>query len=115
MTNPGEGPPEGGTWVTITGHCFLGASGVLFGDAPAQSFNVVSGTIVALPPAGSGTVDVTVLGSLEHGSDGTVGSGFTYVTPGLGSPGAQPLPALLTGLGLLLAGAALYLLRRRSA
>lgn len=114
--DPDEGPTEGGTWVTITGYCFLGATGVLFGDTPAQSFNVVSdSTIVALSPAGSGTVDITVLGSLECGGDDTVEDGFTYVSPGLGSTGAQPLPALLTGLGLLLAGAALYLLRRRLA
>lgn len=114
VTSPGEDSPEGGPWVTITVHCFLGATGVLFSDAPAQSFNVVSdSTIVALSPAGSGTVDVTVLGSLECGGEGTIGSGFTYVTPGLGSTGAQPLPALLTVLGLLLAGAALFLLRRR--
>lgn len=114
--DPDEGPTDGGTWVTITGYCFIGATGVLFGDTPAQSFNVVSdGTIVALSPAGTGTVDITVLGSLECGGDGTVEDAFTYVSPGLGSTGAQPLPALLTGLGLLLAGAALYLLRRRCA
>lgn len=113
--DPDEGPAAGGTMVVITGHCFLGATGVLFGSTPAESFTVVSDTLItAVSPAGAGTVDVTVLGSSECG-DGTADDAFTFVSPGLGSTGAEPLPLLLSALTLLLAGLSLLLWRRRAA
>jgi sugar lactone lactonase YvrE len=48
--------------VVIRGHCFRGATKVLFGSVPAESFTVTSdGTIQASPPQQpAGTVDVTV-------------------------------------------------------
>lgn len=65
--SPNTGPQEGGTYVTITGTNFTGATAVSFGGTPTLSgafggFTVVSATeITATAPAeSSGTVDVTV-------------------------------------------------------
>ena len=60
--SPGTGPAAGGTTVTINGVGFTQATVVDFGSTPASSFTVNSaGTqIMAVDPAGSGTVDVTV-------------------------------------------------------
>lgn len=60
--SPNSGPPAGGTFVTITGTGFTGASSVMFGSAAATSYTVDSGTqITAISPAEvQGTVDVTV-------------------------------------------------------
>ena len=57
-----SGPPSGGTFATIFGSGFTGATAVDFGSTPAASFTVASdGLIFATTPAGSlGTVDVTV-------------------------------------------------------
>ncbi|WP_432037613.1 beta strand repeat-containing protein [Streptomyces cucumeris] len=58
---PTQGPAAGGTAVTITGTSLSGATAVRFGATNAASFLVVSATqIVAVAPAGSGTVQVTV-------------------------------------------------------
>ncbi len=55
---------EAGTSVTVTGQNFSGAAGhlqVLFGGVPATSVTVVDDDhVVAIAPAGSGTVDVRV-------------------------------------------------------
>jgi hypothetical protein len=63
--SPTSGPAAGGTTVTINGTGFTGASAVDFGSTPASSFTVnAAGTqITAVDPAGSGTVDVTVITS----------------------------------------------------
>jgi hypothetical protein len=59
--SPNNGPPGGGTSVTITGTNFTGVTAVTFGTTAASSFTVNSATsITATSPAGSGTVDVTV-------------------------------------------------------
>jgi hypothetical protein len=60
--SPSSGPVAGGTAVTITGTSFTSATEVRFGDTPATSFTVVSGTeIQATAPAEPvGTVDITV-------------------------------------------------------
>jgi hypothetical protein len=77
ITPPG-GPEAGGTEVTITGVCFTGATGVLFGATPAASFTVVSDTVIrAVTPAGIGVVDVTVVGAAVCGTD-TVPGGYEY-------------------------------------
>jgi hypothetical protein len=58
-----SGVVGGGGTLTITGTNFTGATAVLFGDAPATSYTVVSATsITATVPAAAtnGTVDVTV-------------------------------------------------------
>jgi hypothetical protein len=129
---PGSGPEAGGTQVTITGHCFAGATAVLFGDVPATSFEVVDDTsIIAVAPAGVGTVDVTVVGSEECGG-ATAEDAFAY-TPAAGAPpaaapgsqagtssgiastGVDPTPWLGGALVVLLAGALMLLSRRRGA
>ena len=76
---PGQGPAAGGTQVTITGTDFTGATGVDFGGHPATSFTIVSPTeIIAVSPAGAGTVDVTV--TTPGGTSPTTGSDqFIYV------------------------------------
>ncbi|QUD88313.1 IPT/TIG domain-containing protein [Phenylobacterium montanum] len=59
---PISGPAAGGTIVTLTGTGFTGALAVGFGDSNAASLTVLSDTqIIAISPAGSGTVNVTVV------------------------------------------------------
>jgi alpha-tubulin suppressor-like RCC1 family protein len=58
---PNSGPAAGGTSVTISGTGLGGATAVKFGATEATSFKVESETeIIAVSPAGTGTVDVTV-------------------------------------------------------
>jgi cyclophilin family peptidyl-prolyl cis-trans isomerase len=61
--SPNSGAAAGGTSVTITGTNFSGATAVKFGSAAATGVTVNSqGTsITATSPAGTGTVDVTVV------------------------------------------------------
>ena len=76
---PSNGPPPGGTTVTITGLFFTGATAVHFGGTAAASFTFVSDTqISAVSPAGAGTVDVTV--TTPNGTSATSSADlFTYV------------------------------------
>ena len=77
---PAAGPASGGTKVTITGTGLTGATGVRFGGAAAASFTVNSSTSITAtsPPAGAGTVDVTVTN--PGGTSATGGSDtFTFV------------------------------------
>ncbi len=103
--SPSSGSPLGATSVTIIGTGFLGTSKVSFGDAEAISFSVKSSTkIVAVSPAGSGTVHVTVT-TLSGTNDTSSKDDFTFTnaTPsgGVGTgaggtaPGAEPLIAVL--------------------
>ncbi|MGO9489527.1 MAG: IPT/TIG domain-containing protein [Solirubrobacteraceae bacterium] len=86
---PAEGAPAGGTAVTIRGSTLGGVSQVMFGSTPASSFEVVSPTeIAATAPAGSETVDVTVL-TARAGSEVTKADWFTYA--------AQPTVSSLVG------------------
>lgn len=58
---PAEGPPSGGTGVTISGTNLTGATEVDFGSAAATGVVVKgAGTITAVSPPGAGAVDVTV-------------------------------------------------------
>ena len=77
--SPSSGPPAGGTTLTITGTGFTGATAVDFGATAASSFTVNSDTqITATDPAGSGTVDVTVV--TPGGSSSTSSANqFAYV------------------------------------
>jgi hypothetical protein len=61
--NPPGGPSAGGTWVTITGNGFTGATAVRFGETAAAPFVVISdGQLRVLTPAHpAGVVDVTVV------------------------------------------------------
>jgi hypothetical protein len=59
--SPNYGSVRGGTPVIITGSGFTGATAVKFGSAKARSFTVdTDSSITAVPPAGSGTVGVTI-------------------------------------------------------
>ncbi|WP_269854726.1 IPT/TIG domain-containing protein [Streptomyces sp. RPT161] len=59
---PASGPASGGTTVTLTGTGLTRVTAVRFGSTAATSFTVVSDThISAVAPAGSGTVQVTVI------------------------------------------------------
>ncbi|MGA0568172.1 IPT/TIG domain-containing protein [Rathayibacter sp. KR2-224] len=115
--DPGSGPTSGGTTVTISGHCFTGATQVLFGDTASTSFTVVNDTtITAVTPAGTGKVDVTVVGAGDCGTSSLRGA-FTYVTAtqALAATGAATLGigGALAALGMLAAGIVLMFLRRR--
>ena len=118
--NPPSGPATGGTQVTISGHCFTGATGVLFGSKPATSFRVVNDTtIVAVSPAGTGKVDVTVIGSASCGT-ATLPGGFTYIAAGapaaggIATTGIEAIaPIALGGIAMVLGMVALFIARRR--
>ncbi|MFF2389696.1 IPT/TIG domain-containing protein [Agromyces sp. NPDC058104] len=118
--DPPTGPEAGGTEVTITGQCFTGATEVRFGDTPATSFEVIDdGTIVAVSPAGTGVVDLTVVGS-ESCGDATLPDGFAYepkpAAPpagGIASTGVELLAPLALGGGALILGLGAVLLARR--
>ena len=90
--NPTSGPAAGGTWVTITGTGFTAATAVDFGTATATNVTVVNGTtITANSPAGTGTVDVTVI--TPDGTSATTPSDrFTYIAAA-GRPPRRPLRA----------------------
>jgi hypothetical protein len=111
---PDSGTTGGGTSVRITGECFTGAAGVLFGTTPARSFTVNgAGTVItAVTPAGTGTVDVTVLGAGECGS-ASLDNAFEYVAPALAPTGTSIAGALWVALVLLIGGAGALLIRNR--
>ena len=76
---PTSGPAGGGTFVTITGTGFTGATEVDFGTAPATDLTVISATLITVEnPAGSGTVDVTVVGPGGRSAT-SAADHFTYV------------------------------------
>ncbi|MDR7224981.1 IPT/TIG domain-containing protein [Aminobacter aminovorans] len=77
--SPSAGPTGGGTMVTITGTNFSTASAVGFGGTAATGFVINSATqITATSPAGTGTVDVTVI--TPGGTSATSAADqFTYV------------------------------------
>ncbi len=77
---PDHGSVNGGTTVTITGKNVVGVTGVDFGSSPAGSFFAKSNsTIVAVSPAGTGTVDISV--TTGDGTSAAVPADqFTYVT-----------------------------------
>lgn len=94
--SPSSGPSGGGASIVITGTGFTGVTAVKFGSTAATSFHVDSDTqITAISPAGSGTVDVSVL--TPFGSSATSSADkFTFtVTPPL-PPSPPPAPPSLT-------------------
>lgn len=102
--DPGHGPQGGGTTATITGGCFTGATGVLFGTTPATSFAVVNdATITAVAPAGTGTVDVTVVGAAPCGT-GVLPGGYRYDVAPTADPGAGTTGSTHTGSALAATG-----------
>ena len=116
---PATGDPAGGTRVTINGSCFTGATAVTFDGVDAASFTVLSdGVLSAVTPAGTGTVDVTVTGTVACGLY-TLADGFAYVVGAGGgladTGGASPWPGVIVVLSLVLVGGILVASRRRSA
>lgn len=76
---PNSGEPIGGTAVTISGSAFVGATAVDFGTTAATSFTVVGNHMIkAIAPAGTGTVDVTVI-TPEGTSPTSPADQFSYV------------------------------------
>ncbi|MGH9171294.1 MAG: protease pro-enzyme activation domain-containing protein [Acidimicrobiales bacterium] len=76
--SPASGPGTGGTSVRITGTGMLWASAVKFGGKAAKSLEIVSPTeVIAVSPAGSGTVTVTVT-TPGGTSKAVAGAKFTY-------------------------------------
>jgi hypothetical protein len=77
--SPTDGPPRGGTIVTITGANFTGATAVRFGTVEGGIIGVSDTLISAASPAGTGVVDVTVTG--PGGTSATSNADrFTYAT-----------------------------------
>jgi hypothetical protein len=77
--SPHVGPAVGGTSVIITGNNLSGALAVYFGDVPATNFINSDTQITATAPAGTGTVDVTVVST--GGTSATSSADqFTYVS-----------------------------------
>ncbi|WP_336053081.1 Ig-like domain repeat protein [Streptomyces sp. CA2R101] len=88
---PDQGSYSGGTLVTIVGRHFTGATAVYFGTRPAAGFSVLDDrTIVAVTPAGSGAVPVTVT---TPGGSARVGYFFYQYWPSLSRliPSAGPV------------------------
>jgi alpha-tubulin suppressor-like RCC1 family protein len=78
---PNNGPTNGRPVVTITGKDLAGATAVRFGSANAVGFRVTSASsIAAVPPAGTGTVNVTVTSPGGTSALSTADQ-FTYATP----------------------------------
>ena len=78
---PGAGPRSGGIVVTLTGQGLWAATQVTFGETPALGFvRNPSGSITAVVPPGTGTVDVWVY--THHCTLGNPVPGhFTYENP----------------------------------
>jgi uncharacterized repeat protein (TIGR03803 family) len=107
--SPNTGPLAGGTTVTITGSNLAGATAVKFGTQAATIVSATATQIVALSPAGVGTVDVTVTTTAGTSSSSSADR-FTYVTaPSVTSvsPNTGPLAGgtTVTITGSNLAGA----------
>ncbi|MBL1099455.1 beta strand repeat-containing protein [Streptomyces coffeae] len=100
--SPNQGPAAGGNTVTLTGSGFTGVTAVLFGSTAAV-FTFVSPTqITAIAPAGSGTVQVTVVtpGGTSNGVSYTYTAGpvLTSISPSQGSVNGGNT-VILTGSG----------------
>jgi IPT/TIG domain/Putative Ig domain len=103
---PSLGSANGGGTVIVTGAGFTGATGVDFGDVPAESYRELSEAVIeAVAPPGTGTVPVTVYGPGAPGGAGSVVVGqYTYVgvqsvSPASGPPAGGTL-VTITGTGL---------------
>ncbi|MFN0095547.1 MAG: IPT/TIG domain-containing protein [Dehalococcoidia bacterium] len=77
--SPSSGPDSGGTVVTINGLGLAGATQVLFGSIVVTPISVSSTSVVAIAPAGTGTVDVRVV--TPNGTTGpTSQDNYSYTT-----------------------------------
>jgi subtilase family serine protease len=93
QVDPNNGPPAGGTTVTITGNGFTGVTGVSFNGSPAT--NVVpdqdnpDAQLTAVSPTGTGTVDVTVATPGGTSAPSSADQ-FTYIFAAPTVGGVQP-------------------------
>jgi hypothetical protein len=78
--SPTSGPSVGGTSVTITGNNLAGATAVKFGGAAGAIVSNSPTSIVVTSPAGTGTVDVSVI-TPAGSSAVTAADRFTYIPP----------------------------------
>ena len=82
IVSPNSGSSAGGTTAYVTGSGLTGASTVNFGPSAGTSLVVISDTLIqVVGPAGSGSVDVRVVG-LGGTSAVNTGDVFTYVATG---------------------------------
>jgi choice-of-anchor C domain-containing protein len=100
---PNSGSAAGGTTVLVTGSGFTGATGVLFGSAPAESFTILDDDVIqAVAPPGAGTVSVTV--TTPEAPAGLTVDSYTYVGVQSVSPASGPTAGgtwvTITGSGL---------------
>jgi len=112
--SPTQGAAGGGTFVTITGTGFAGATAVDFGTT-AAAFEIESATLIlAESPAGTGVVDVTV--TTPAGTSATSPADqFTYlgattvsaISPNFG-PAAGGTLVTITGTGFTGATAVIF-------
>jgi alpha-tubulin suppressor-like RCC1 family protein len=112
--SPNDGPQPGGTTVTITGSNLAEATAVRFGSAEATFTVNPDGSLTAISPAGSGTVDVTVTGPTGTSSI-TSADRFTYIpAPSVASikptegPVAGGITVTITGTNLTGASAVMF-------
>ncbi len=98
--SPDNGPPEGGTTVTITGANFTNATAVRFGSANAKILTVTPTAITAESPPGVDKVHVTVTvpgTTINSSSDIRYASRFRYELPGAPEYGRCVRVAKATG------------------
>ena len=99
---PDTGRPAGGTKVTIVGRHLAGATEVLFGTTPAESFSVEGedfqgfASITAVAPPGTGTVDVRVT-TPDGSSEITTEDEYTYEVHPPTIRGVRPSSGALLG------------------
>jgi IPT/TIG domain len=93
---PISGPAAGGTIVTLTGTGFTGALAVGFGPSNASALSVISDTtMVAVSPAGTGTVNVTVITPAGISAvNAAVQFGYSGAAASTGAPSYYVDPAL---------------------
>ena len=119
--SPKSGPAVGATTVTITGTEFTAAASVRFGAQAATSYKVNSATSITAvsPPAGAGTVDVTV-SNVSGTSPVTTKDRFKYtpvvesVSPSSG-PASGGTGVTVTGTGFALGNATTFKFGRAKA
>ena len=106
--NPGSGPMEGGTIVTVTGLALAKDETFVFGAEPATKLACSSSTSCTMtnPAHAPGTVDVQAQTTWGAGSLVTSASHFTYQSPAITgfSPSVGPTAG---GMSLVLSGTSL--------
>lgn len=93
---PRQGPPQGGTLITITGALFTPDMTITIGGNPATDVVFISAnTLTARTPPGPAGLRADVVLSNSNGED-TLPGGFAYTFP-FGLPGALALETGRTG------------------